>query len=75
MNPRRFFAVWVILLAMGVFSSFISSITSTVSSLRTYRLEQSKKQSQLLRFFNERTGGRHKSESESSLVFFCIPLL
>ncbi|CAK9039765.1 cGMP-gated cation channel alpha-1 (Cyclic nucleotide-gated cation channel 1) (Cyclic nucleotide-gated channel alpha-1) (CNG channel alpha-1) (CNG-1) (CNG1) (Cyclic nucleotide-gated channel [Durusdinium trenchii] len=51
---ERFFAVWVILLAMGVFSSFISSITSTVSSLRTYRQEQSKKQSQLLRFFNER---------------------
>lgn len=51
---ERFFAVWVILLAMGVFSSFISSITSTVSSLRTYRQEQQKKQSQLLRFFNER---------------------
>ena len=51
---KRFFAVWVILLAMGVFSSFISSITSTVSSLRTYRQEQSKKQTQLLRFFNER---------------------
>lgn len=46
--------MWVILLAMGVFSSFISSITSTVSSLRTYRQEQSKKQTQLLRFFNER---------------------
>lgn len=51
---ERFFAVWVILLAMGVFSSFISSITSTVSSLRTYRQEQAKKQAQLLRFFNER---------------------
>ena len=38
----------------GVFSSFISSITSTVSSLRTYRQEQAKKQAQLLRFFNER---------------------
>ena len=30
-EPWRFFAVWVILLAMGVFSSFISSITATVS--------------------------------------------
>ncbi|CAE7589521.1 KCNH2 [Symbiodinium natans] len=51
---ERFFSVWVILLAMGVFSSFISSITSTVSSLRTAREEQFKQQSKLLRFFNER---------------------
>ena len=46
--------MWVILLAMGVFSSFISSITSTVSSLRTARQEQFQQQSKLLRFFNER---------------------
>ena len=53
-NPARFFSVWVILLAMGVFSSFISSITSTVSSLRTARQENFQQQSKLLRFFNER---------------------
>mmetsp|Transcript_29091 Transcript_29091/g.67469 ORF Transcript_29091/g.67469 Transcript_29091/m.67469 type:complete len:721 (+) Transcript_29091:36-2198(+) len=51
---ERFFSVWVILLAMGVFSSFISSITSTVSSLRNARQEQFQAQSKLLRFFNER---------------------
>lgn len=51
---ERFFSVWVILLAMGVFSSFISSITSTVSSLRTARQENFQQQSKLLRFFNER---------------------
>lgn len=51
---ERFFSVWVILLAMGVFSSFISSITSTVSSLRTARQENFAQQSKLLRFFNER---------------------
>ena len=46
----------IVAMLAGVFSSFISSITSTVSSLRTYRQEQQKKQSQLLRFFNERRG-------------------
>ncbi|CAE7258640.1 unnamed protein product, partial [Symbiodinium pilosum] len=51
---ERFFAVWVILLAMGTFSSFISSITATVSTLRASRAEQFKHQSSLLRFFNER---------------------
>lgn len=34
----RLFAVWVILLAMGVFSSFISSITATVSLLSNSQL-------------------------------------
>lgn len=39
----RLFAVWVILLAMGVFSSFISSITATVSvspALMTAAMEE-----------------------------------
>lgn len=51
---ERFFAVLVILLAMGTFSSFISSITTTVSTLRTAREEQFKNHSFLVRFFNER---------------------
>jgi len=51
---ERFFAVWVILLAMGTFSSFISSITVTVSTLRASRSEQFKHHSSLVRFFNER---------------------
>jgi len=51
---ERFFAVWVILLAMGTFSSFISSITATVSTLRASRSEQFKHHSSLVRFFNER---------------------
>mmetsp|Transcript_40887 Transcript_40887/g.94954 ORF Transcript_40887/g.94954 Transcript_40887/m.94954 type:complete len:761 (-) Transcript_40887:89-2371(-) len=51
---ERFFAIWVILLAMGVFSSFIGSISATVSSLRTARMDQFQKQSKLLQFFIER---------------------
>ncbi|CAE7292067.1 Kcnh7 [Symbiodinium sp. CCMP2592] len=51
---ERFFAIWVILLAMGVFSSFIGSISATVSSLRTARADQYQKQSKLLQFFIER---------------------
>ena len=46
--------MWVILLAMGTFSSFISSITATVSTLRASRSEQFKHHSSLVRFFNER---------------------
>lgn len=38
LHPDRLFAVWVILLAMGVFSSFISSITATVSLLSNSQL-------------------------------------
>ena len=37
---RRLYAVFVILLALGVFSSFISSITSAVNTLRAVRMEQ-----------------------------------
>ncbi|CAE7518852.1 KCNH7 [Symbiodinium microadriaticum] len=51
---ERFFAVWVILLAMGVFSSFISSITATVSKLQNSRVEQFQQRAKLLRFFVER---------------------
>ena len=39
---------------MGVFSSFIGSISATVSSLRSARAEQAQKQSKLLQFFIER---------------------
>ncbi|CAK9027603.1 unnamed protein product, partial [Durusdinium trenchii] len=51
---ERLFAVWVILLAMGVFSSFISSITATVSSLRASQAKQFHERAALLRFFCER---------------------
>lgn len=51
---ERLFAVWVILLAMGVFSSFISSITATVSSLRASQAKQFQQRASLLRFFCER---------------------
>ncbi|CAE7210229.1 CNGA1 [Symbiodinium pilosum] len=51
---ERFFAVWVILLAMGTFSSFISSITTTVSTMRASRAEEFKNHSLLVRFFTER---------------------
>ena len=51
---ERFFAVWVILLAMGTFSSFISSITATVTTLMASRAEQFKHHSSLVRFFNDR---------------------
>ena len=43
----RFFAIWVILLAMGVYSSFIGSISSTVNSLRAVRGEKIKQHSWL----------------------------
>eukprot|EP00439_Symbiodinium_sp_Y106_P004503 s2925_g1.t1 len=51
---ERFFAIWVILLAMGVFSSFVGSISSTVNSLRSARVEHIKRHSKLLQFFIER---------------------
>ncbi|CAE7246787.1 HCN2, partial [Symbiodinium microadriaticum] len=44
---ERFFAIWVILLAMGVYSSFIGSISSTVNSLRAVRGEKIKQHSRL----------------------------
>ncbi|CAE7689612.1 AMY1.6 [Symbiodinium pilosum] len=51
---ERIFAIIVILLAMGMFSSFISALTSTVSAYRNARMEQFNQQSMLLRFFTER---------------------
>ncbi|CAJ1362013.1 unnamed protein product [Effrenium voratum] len=51
---ERFFSIWIILLAMGVFSSFIGSISATVSSLRSARLDNMQKQSKMLQFFIER---------------------
>ncbi|OLQ14603.1 hypothetical protein AK812_SmicGene1235 [Symbiodinium microadriaticum] len=51
---ERFFAIWVILLAMGVFSSFVGSISSTVNSLRSARVEHIKRHAKLLQFFIER---------------------
>jgi len=51
---ERFFALVVILLAIGLFSSCISSISTTMSSLRSARVEQSKHNALLFRFFTER---------------------
>ncbi|CAK9006735.1 Potassium/sodium hyperpolarization-activated cyclic nucleotide-gated channel 2 (Brain cyclic nucleotide-gated channel 2) (BCNG-2) [Durusdinium trenchii] len=51
---ERTFALVIILLAIGVFSSFITQITSTMSSLRSARTEQSQKRAKLLQFFSER---------------------
>ncbi|CAJ1385449.1 unnamed protein product [Effrenium voratum] len=51
---ERLFAIFVILLAMGVFSSIIGSISSAVNSLRAVRGEKVKRQANLLQFFVER---------------------
>lgn len=51
---ERAFASAVILLAIGVFSSFIASISSSLNTLRMSRLENSKHYSKLFQFFNER---------------------
>ncbi|CAK9045570.1 Potassium channel AKT1, partial [Durusdinium trenchii] len=51
---ERSFAVFVILLAMGFFSSFVGSITSTVNSLRSLQAAKVKQQDTLLQFFVER---------------------
>ncbi|CAJ1342687.1 unnamed protein product [Effrenium voratum] len=51
---ERLFAIFVILLAMGAFSSFIGSITATVTSLRSIQAEKVKQHNQLLQFFVER---------------------
>lgn len=51
---ERTFAVFVILLAMGFFSSFVGSITSTVNSLRSIQAAKVKQQDKLFQFFVER---------------------
>lgn len=51
---ERVFALVIILLAIGVFSSFIASISSTLNMLRASRVENSKHYSKLFQFFNER---------------------
>eukprot|EP00930_Biecheleria_cincta_P099341 TRINITY_DN9097_c0_g2_i1.p1 TRINITY_DN9097_c0_g2~~TRINITY_DN9097_c0_g2_i1.p1 ORF type:complete len:752 (-),score=105.52 TRINITY_DN9097_c0_g2_i1:109-2334(-) len=51
---ERFFTVCITMLAMGVFSSFISSITNAVNSMRAVRNEQIKKETALRKFFSER---------------------
>ncbi|OLQ05832.1 Potassium/sodium hyperpolarization-activated cyclic nucleotide-gated channel 2 [Symbiodinium microadriaticum] len=51
---ERFFAVVVILLAMGVFSSFVGSISNTVNNIRAARVEQQRKTNKMLQFFIER---------------------
>eukprot|EP00434_Breviolum_minutum_P014837 symbB.v1.2.013082.t1/scaffold920.1/size152120/4 len=51
---ERAFASVVILLAIGVFSSFIASISSTLNTLRMSRVENSKHYGKLFQFFNER---------------------
>ncbi|OLP82306.1 hypothetical protein AK812_SmicGene37049 [Symbiodinium microadriaticum] len=44
----------VILLAIGLFSSCITAITSTMASLRTARSQKSAHQAKLFQFFNDR---------------------
>lgn len=51
---ERLFTVVVIMFAMGVFSSFISSITNAVNSLREVRNEQIRRETILRKFFSER---------------------
>lgn len=51
---ERAFAVVVILLAIGLFSSCITAITSTMASLRTARSQKSAHQAKLFQFFNDR---------------------
>ncbi|CAE7364080.1 eag [Symbiodinium natans] len=51
---ERMVAVFVILLAMGVFSSFVSSITSAVNSLRAVRMQQITQENKIRQFFSER---------------------
>ncbi|CAK9018115.1 Potassium voltage-gated channel subfamily H member 5 (Ether-a-go-go potassium channel 2) (rEAG2) (Voltage-gated potassium channel subunit Kv10.2) [Durusdinium trenchii] len=51
---ERLFAIFVILLAMGCFSSFVGSITATVNALRSIQATKTKQHSEVLRFFAER---------------------
>jgi len=51
---ERFFAIWVILLAMACFSSFIGSIGASVNSMRMARREELLQTAKLERFFMER---------------------
>jgi len=51
---ERFFALGVVVFAIGIFSSFITQITATMSSLRMARSEQNQKRAKLLQFFSER---------------------
>eukprot|EP00931_Biecheleriopsis_adriatica_P029628 TRINITY_DN17564_c0_g1_i1.p1 TRINITY_DN17564_c0_g1~~TRINITY_DN17564_c0_g1_i1.p1 ORF type:complete len:357 (-),score=68.43 TRINITY_DN17564_c0_g1_i1:76-1095(-) len=53
-SVERVFAILVILLAMGVFSSFISSITNAVNTLRAVTAAQRAEKSMLRQFFSER---------------------
>eukprot|EP00435_Cladocopium_sp_Y103_P018287 s65_g4.t1 len=52
---ERLFAVFVILLAMGCFSSFVGSITATVNALRSIQAQKIKQNNQVLSFFAERS--------------------
>ncbi|CAE7362270.1 KCNH6 [Symbiodinium microadriaticum] len=51
---ERFYAIWVILLAMACFSSFLGSIGSSVNSMRMARNEELMQSAKLERFFMER---------------------
>lgn len=52
---ERLFAVFVILFAMGCFSSFVGSITATVNALRSIQATKIKQNNQVLSFFAERS--------------------
>mmetsp|Transcript_62567 Transcript_62567/g.146793 ORF Transcript_62567/g.146793 Transcript_62567/m.146793 type:complete len:696 (-) Transcript_62567:19-2106(-) len=51
---ERFFAIWVILLAMACFSSFLGSIGAAVNSMRMAHRDEMLKHAKLERFFMER---------------------
>lgn len=51
---ERLFAICVVLVALALFSSFLSSITNAVTALRAVRLDYETREAQIRQFFNER---------------------
>ncbi|CAE7496928.1 unnamed protein product [Symbiodinium natans] len=51
---ERLFAICVVLVALALFSSFLSSITNAVTALRAVRLDYASQEAQIRQFFNER---------------------
>jgi len=53
-SVERLFAICVVLVALALFSSFLSSITNAVTALRAVRLDYETREAQIRQFFNER---------------------
>ncbi|CAJ1416497.1 unnamed protein product [Effrenium voratum] len=51
---ERLFAIGVVVVALALFSSFLSSITNAVTALRSVRLNYASQEAQIRQFFNER---------------------